>query len=1383
MLVFEAIGKVVESLSDYDEAADKARQTTLDEYAAHEQAIMMGEKRVKFVDALLKAHGQLTAALAETNETSERYQEIQKDIEATEQELTNVLGKEAVERMKQDGWTEESKKLVRDTYVRTIEDQKKSAKSMMLAEYNKAVKTAEYAKAMIELYDKEADAFIHGNNAKIESLNWLERAEVAYADWKLKNARAGLSEAEEREREAIDNYKKAVAEGAPTDTAFKAMTDAANVRLEAQNNLNRETARNEKTRNDAFYETFHYNNDENKKDLAAAMQIIGQITDPEKLFPTATPPQDLVDPNGDDEKKFGKVFDPTNPSYKLQNAADTLVSKQILGELQKQTALSDAQLSQLQQQKEMFGVTDAYLKQSSAIWKERAKFRNDAVEKLTKERDRLIGETGGMVTVEDVTSGKISNFGSNVGGYNSGHGDIDAIVNQMAAKYGVDSALIHAIIGRESNYDQNAVSGAGAIGLMQLMPDTAESLGVDPYDKEQNIEGGVKYLSQLLRTFDGDVRKAVAAYNAGPKAVKDYGGVPPYKETLKYVDNVLADYENNKANSYGVAVVTPDKPLNLWDYIEVDDPAKIEGLTDEMQKKLAYFAKLFMDATNERLIITSGKRNASDGVGNYSGTSLHNTGNAVDIGNNAIFGDRSFLKNLAKAAGLNSLFEVTAEEQARTGATGPHVHLSNTGAEMPGHAADMFSSGVSDEAYRKASVNYTAPDMEEIYQKYVPKNQWSAMSTKERADFFNAHKQEFADAEEQVAKLKQIENIQTKINSIIKAAYEEDKKAYKQFVADVKQQADETIRKAEYAQQEELTKLGLAATAADQSKLQWDVERTKVDAYTHALGYLSDTTKEYAAMLNNVRKAQLSADQAAEKYINDRYTTEKEAYERLAKARDLVMGDMQDGMNWFNHYGEIHFNALQDAQEEVERLKKKLDSLRNDTTTKDKKAIEETKLALVEAMQKAEKVRKEFQKKINDGLYDIAEKLIFEGESIEDVFKNLWKDLGKDALKILMHQDVGEGSFLTQLLGIAKSKDDGNRLKSVQTETGQLSTDLANNASSVEQTQGIINNDQNIANITWQKLDQLIYNTAGNNPAATASTSPTSPYNGVTYFPMTTEGEKKNNFSFNQWDNAIQKSIDSMSYQMSGLTASQRALQEATAKSTQVTTDNTRSLGQTSTILGQVGGLVSGLFGNSTGGRVAGSIFNFLGALPIFGKKANGGWFDNVPKFAKGGNTDGKISGAGTGRSDSILAYLANKGKFVMLSNGEYVINEKSAKALGYETLDQLNHYANGGVLNPTPYVPTLNPKVVDSTLRNYGSGNNGGLYRQSGTSIALMEKQNKMMAEQNDMLKNANGQQGGGQVIVLNTHASSDDVMRALQENPRALQAILGRQNRMGFR
>lgn len=664
---------------------------------------------------------------------------------------------------------------------------------------------------------------------------------------------------------------------------------------------------------------------------------------------------------------------------------------------------------------------------------------------------------------------------------------------------------------------------------------------------------------------------------------------------------------------------------------------------------------------------------------------------------------------------------------------------------------------------------------------------WANLSKEERLAWADAHKDEIAEAKNYITLIKTMDSLEKEVADKRAKAAKAEYEAYKSVATNYEKQVAQAKQNVEYRNQQELANLGLGATDVDKARMAQEVARAELAERQRLLDHkdkngevmLKKGTEGYKKWVYEIQKAQVALDTSTEKLIEAQYNDSKSQYERIAKARDLAMGDMSDGTNWFNRYGEAHFNALKDAEAEVERLHKKLDSLRNDTATKDKKAIEETQNALTEAMQKAEKVRKEFQKKINDGLYDIAEKLIFEGENIEDIFKNLWKDLGKDALKILMHQDVGEGSFLTQLLGIAKAKDDGNRLKSVQTETGQLSTDLANNASSVEQTQGIINNEQNIAMGTWQRLDQLIYNTAGNNPAAT---SPTSPYNGVTYFPMTTEGEKKNNFSFNQWDNAIQKSIDSMSYQMSGLTASQRALQEATAKSAQVTTDNTRSLGQTSTILGQVGGLVSNLFGNSTGGRVAGSIFNFLGALPIFGKKANGGWFDNVPKFAKGGNTDGKISGAGTGRSDSILAYLANKGKFVMLSNGEYVINEKSAKALGYETLDQLNHYANGGVLNPTPYVPTLNQKVVDSTLRNYGSGNNG-LYRQSGTSIALMEKQNKMMAEQNDMLKNADKQQGGGQIIVLNTHASSDDVMRALQENPRALQAILGRQNRMGFR
>jgi soluble lytic murein transglycosylase-like protein len=120
---------------------------------------------------------------------------------------------------------------------------------------------------------------------------------------------------------------------------------------------------------------------------------------------------------------------------------------------------------------------------------------------------------------------------------------LDALVNDSAQAQAVDPALVKAIIANESGFNANATSNVGAQGLMQLMPGTAASLGVnDAYDPQQNVAGGTKYIKQLLDHFNGDVRLAVAAYNAGPGAVEKYGGVPPYAETQNYVQNVLASY-------------------------------------------------------------------------------------------------------------------------------------------------------------------------------------------------------------------------------------------------------------------------------------------------------------------------------------------------------------------------------------------------------------------------------------------------------------------------------------------------------------------------------------------------------------------------------------------------------------------------------------------------------------------------------------------------------------------------------------------------------------------------------------------------------------------------------------------------------------------------
>ena len=121
-------------------------------------------------------------------------------------------------------------------------------------------------------------------------------------------------------------------------------------------------------------------------------------------------------------------------------------------------------------------------------------------------------------------------------------GDLSSMVQAAAKRENVDPRLVNAIAQAESGGDQSAVSPVGAIGVMQLMPDTAEGLGVDPYDEQQNVEGGAKYLREMLDTFGGDVKKAVAAYNAGPAAVKAYGGVPPYPETQAYVNRVLDLY-------------------------------------------------------------------------------------------------------------------------------------------------------------------------------------------------------------------------------------------------------------------------------------------------------------------------------------------------------------------------------------------------------------------------------------------------------------------------------------------------------------------------------------------------------------------------------------------------------------------------------------------------------------------------------------------------------------------------------------------------------------------------------------------------------------------------------------------------------------------------
>ena len=129
-----------------------------------------------------------------------------------------------------------------------------------------------------------------------------------------------------------------------------------------------------------------------------------------------------------------------------------------------------------------------------------------------------------------------------------------SLIDRAAARYNLDPALLHGLIQQESNFDPNARSSAGALGLTQLMPATAASLGVaNPLDPAESVEGGARYLSEMMSQFGGNPTDALAAYNAGPGAVQKYGGVPPYPETQSYVSKVLGYADAYRQSAGGMS--------------------------------------------------------------------------------------------------------------------------------------------------------------------------------------------------------------------------------------------------------------------------------------------------------------------------------------------------------------------------------------------------------------------------------------------------------------------------------------------------------------------------------------------------------------------------------------------------------------------------------------------------------------------------------------------------------------------------------------------------------------------------------------------------------------------------------------------------------------
>jgi soluble lytic murein transglycosylase-like protein len=216
----------------------------------------------------------------------------------------------------------------------------------------------------------------------------------------------------------------------------------------------------------------------------------------------------------------------------------------------RQARTDEAQLMQLEQQQQqtveqvssLQGQAQATLQQLTVQTSAAQQAQNDAsvamhqadaaVEQLITERNGLQAQIQKLI--QELDSGNIP------------WSQVLADIRQLAAQYGIDPALVEAVVLQESGGQSAVKSSAGAIGLMQLMPRTAAALGVNPYDPVQNLEGGITYLLEMLKEFNGNVALALEAYNAGPYAVKEYGGAVPYTETQNYVNDVLALYREGK---------------------------------------------------------------------------------------------------------------------------------------------------------------------------------------------------------------------------------------------------------------------------------------------------------------------------------------------------------------------------------------------------------------------------------------------------------------------------------------------------------------------------------------------------------------------------------------------------------------------------------------------------------------------------------------------------------------------------------------------------------------------------------------------------------------------------------------------------------------------
>lgn len=211
---------------------------------------------------------------------------------------------------------------------------------------------------------------------------------------------------------------------------------------------------------------------------------------------------------------------------------------------------------------------------------ERAYYHTSANAKSSNNFDSVL-EQETIIYATPASSGSQGNVNGSSAVPTTTPANLEAIFNRAANEYGIDIDLLKAVAKTESNFDPNATSAVGAMGIMQLMPSTASYLGVtNAYDPEENIMGGAKYLKQMLDKYNGNLSLSLAAYNAGPGNVDKYNGIPPFEETQNYVKKVLTCMGENPSTYTAQATYFRDKNEDTAYITATPDTSRVTATSD-----------------------------------------------------------------------------------------------------------------------------------------------------------------------------------------------------------------------------------------------------------------------------------------------------------------------------------------------------------------------------------------------------------------------------------------------------------------------------------------------------------------------------------------------------------------------------------------------------------------------------------------------------------------------------------------------------------------------------------------------------------------------------------------------------------------------------------